>query len=842
MRKTDVWKIGKKTIVAIIVFAMVFSVFVGMNALNGKAEVFGANVEVSDYGYKPDIALSSTGTIYAAFEKTNVEFSKSIDNGTTFSTPILVTPSETNWQYTPAIAAYGENDVYVVWEQDYKIYYARSTTGGDSFETKVQVSDVGGSGIYNDVPDIAVDSNGVIYVVWAYDTGTDYTISIDKSTDGATFGTDVRVDDDTVTVVSNPSIAIDSANNILVTYEGNDHVYYTKSIDGGAHFSASVRVDDSTSYTADSSMGVGADGKIFVALQYGGDIYVAMSSDGGATFGTDVKVNDDTTDKGQYLPSLAVHPCGKVFVAWKDGRSGAKEIYFANSTDGGATFNTNIKVTDQPPAATYDHGYPSLAVGDDTEVYIAWQDKRSGVEYTAIYFSQAPDATWPSTVDTLAVVGATGDSITINWTAPGDNFALGTATTYDIRYSTSDITTDAEWDAATLVTDEPAPKAGGDDETFIVTGLGNDTTYYFALKTADEIPIWSLTISNVASGKTLDDWAPDAVIDLTAINPTSSGITLTWTAPGDNGTLGTAAEYVIRYSNATINETNWVSATNCTGEPTPQEAGNTETFIVTGLVMNTTYYFALKTVDDATPTPLWSPLSNVATNKTTTNTPPVASNLVITPTAPKTTDNLVRSYVYSDVETDAESGTEIRWYKDDVLQTAYNDALTIPSTATAKDQVWYFTVKPNDGIEFGVLVTSASVTILNSVPVANFTVSPAAPYYRDAVITFNASVSTDPDAVDIVNYTWNVSGEIKYGLEVDYTFTTLGTFNVILTVKDASDVVNSTTLQVTIVNQAPTASFTVSATEVKVGVEIEFTSTSTDPESDTLTYLWTFGD
>ena len=37
MRKTDVWKIGKKTIAAIAVFAMVFSVFVGMNAQNVSA-------------------------------------------------------------------------------------------------------------------------------------------------------------------------------------------------------------------------------------------------------------------------------------------------------------------------------------------------------------------------------------------------------------------------------------------------------------------------------------------------------------------------------------------------------------------------------------------------------------------------------------------------------------------------------------------------------------------------------------------------------------------------------------------------------------------------------------
>jgi len=130
----------------------------------------------------------------------------------------------------------------------------------------------------------------------------------------------------------------------------------------------------------------------------------------------------------------------------------------------------------------------------------------------------------------------------------------------------------------------------------------------------------------------------------------------------------------------------------------------------------------------------------------------------------------------------------------------------------------------------------------NQAPVANFTIS-AAPYYRTTVITFNASTTTDDiDPVDVLNYTWNISGVIKYGLEVTHTFTALSTFNVTLTVTDSYDATDTITKQVTIVNQAPTASFTVSKTEVEVGVEITFTSTSTDPDGDTLTYSWDFGD
>ncbi|RJS75398.1 PEGA domain-containing protein, partial [Methanophagales archaeon] len=111
-----------------------------------------------------------------------------------------------------------------------------------------------------------------------------------------------------------------------------------------------------------------------------------------------------------------------------------------------------------------------------------------------------------------------------------------------------------------------------------------------------------------------DTTSPSAVIDLSTSNPTPHSITLTWTAPGDDGNTGTASQYDIRYSTSEITEENWNSATQCTGEPAPKTAGSSETFTVTGLSPNTTYYFALKTADEV---PNWSPISNSPSGKTT---------------------------------------------------------------------------------------------------------------------------------------------------------------------------------------------------------------------------------
>ncbi len=115
-----------------------------------------------------------------------------------------------------------------------------------------------------------------------------------------------------------------------------------------------------------------------------------------------------------------------------------------------------------------------------------------------------------------------------------------------------------------------------------------------------------------------DATPPSAVTDLAASDPTCNSMTLTWTAPGDDGNTGIANGYDIRYSTSPITEDNWDLATQCAAEPAPQPAGGRETFAVTGLSPGTTYYFALKTADEL---PNSSGLSNVPSGATRTLTP-----------------------------------------------------------------------------------------------------------------------------------------------------------------------------------------------------------------------------
>lgn len=216
----------------------------------------------------------------------------------------------------------------------------------------------------------------------------------------------------------------------------------------------------------------------------------------------------------------------------------------------------------------------------------------------------------PAAVTDLTAAEATDSSVTLHWTSPGDDSSVGTSTEYDIRYSTSMID-EACWQAASPAACAVAPREACCAETLVVGGLSQGTWYYFALKTADEIPNWS-AISNVDSMATAAPWdvtPPASVADLAVVDSTEHTLTLQWTSPGDDGVSGTASAYDLRIAISPIDDGTWDAAAKITGEPSPQAPGNTETFTATNLYSGTEYYFALKTADER---PNWSAISNPA--------------------------------------------------------------------------------------------------------------------------------------------------------------------------------------------------------------------------------------
>ena len=105
-----------------------------------------------------------------------------------------------------------------------------------------------------------------------------------------------------------------------------------------------------------------------------------------------------------------------------------------------------------------------------------------------------------------------------------------------------------------------------------------------------------------------DTIAPDAIFDLAANNPTGSSVMLMFTAPGDDGQIGRAAQYDIRFSQSLITESTFSTASRFDTTQLPNVGTVPDTVIISALLPVTRYYFAVKVGDEAGN---WSDISNV---------------------------------------------------------------------------------------------------------------------------------------------------------------------------------------------------------------------------------------
>ncbi|HHI02356.1 MAG TPA: T9SS type A sorting domain-containing protein [candidate division Zixibacteria bacterium] len=96
-----------------------------------------------------------------------------------------------------------------------------------------------------------------------------------------------------------------------------------------------------------------------------------------------------------------------------------------------------------------------------------------------------------------------------------------------------------------------------------------------------------------------DSTPPGKINDLSVtLDEIFDEIVLEWTAPGDDGFNGTAAEYTIKYSPDSLESDNWNGANSWTPAPIPSMAGSPESIRIDGLPTDQYIYFAITAKDE----------------------------------------------------------------------------------------------------------------------------------------------------------------------------------------------------------------------------------------------------
>jgi hypothetical protein len=229
-----------------------------------------------------------------------------------------------------------------------------------------------------------------------------YARSVDH---GQTFGASVKVCPGVpLRVAGNPVLDSGPGGSITVVWAGEEvddlDVYLVRSTNGGANFSAPIRINDLT--LGDESLPglcVTAGRITYVAwIEHPNDSAlpeVRMSRAlPGQPFGPSVLVNHGTAATSCECCNLDVAVIGEdeVYVAFMANLNYVRDIYVSRSTDSGATFADAVQVNDghwfEPSCPI---SKPRLLVGPDDDLHIVWLDRHDFADQPSVYYARSSD-------------------------------------------------------------------------------------------------------------------------------------------------------------------------------------------------------------------------------------------------------------------------------------------------------------------------------------------------------------------------------------------------------------------------------------------------------------------
>jgi hypothetical protein len=291
------------------------------NLSNSNGEAFGPALFVTKVG-KPKIYATYHDNVSGPTQAYLLRTKK----GVKFKAPINIT-QHSGGAFTPRIAVDSAEMLNVVWGDTLtgrRVVFTRSTDLGFTFTNPVDISRSSGNAFE---PEIAVDPNDGINVVWEDNGDGTQAVMFTRSSDGgATFSTPLKVSQGTG-IAAEPHIAIDKSGRTYVSWvqqvDGTVQTFFARSTDNGTTFSTPIQLTNSEN--ADMHKVFITTFKDVVYVAYNNDfdrdhqLYVMRSTDAGVSFGQPVQVSDASRNRGRaHSVSMVVDSRGVLHVVWID--------------------------------------------------------------------------------------------------------------------------------------------------------------------------------------------------------------------------------------------------------------------------------------------------------------------------------------------------------------------------------------------------------------------------------------------------------------------------------------------------------------------------------------------
>lgn len=334
---------------------------------------------------------------------------------------------------SPSIAS-NEEYVHVVWQDgrdgNDEIYYKRSTNSGANWSSDERLTNQSN---FSRFPEIAL-SGSKVFVAWTDErNGVGHSeIYLKRSTDfGATWSDDFRVSNNTGSS-NNPSLT-NNGDLICIAWEdnrdGNTEIYTRRSPDGGISWGPETRLTNNPANSQNAAISI-SEQNVFAAWQDNRDgnfeIYYIRSLDGGISWGSETRL----TNNSSWSSSPSVSNSGQfVLIGWGEASGSNSKNYYKKTTNNGVTWLPEYQLSSNSSSSYA----PDVIITSTNLVHTAWLDGRNGTN--EIFYKTSFDSAQSWSADfRLTTVSSQNQEISYSERNVNAVWADNRAGNYEIYY------------------------------------------------------------------------------------------------------------------------------------------------------------------------------------------------------------------------------------------------------------------------------------------------------------------------------------------------------------------------------------------------------------------------